>query len=404
MDWFTRRGGRTGDKLWLGQWDHGSGCCPTRRGIQWTYALHAWFDRQLAQRRVATGPPVEVFMSDGTFQGARTGDRTEVLTSSAWPGVPERVTFHPAADETLGREAPSEEGSVSFTGDSRGFIAPEETDGATFRTAPLEDDLVLAGQPALNLSASVTSPRVHLIANLFDENPDGDWRRISQCAINPELRDGLAQRQLVVPGERYDMQPPCFAMGHHLREGHRLVLRVTTSDPDKVPMFAQDLQVTVFTGADATSVDVPVVPGATLYPDTVPLTEQDEATPGPAQAPFDASVTTLAPGAGVRVEGLTSQMVEFEVPEGVDNAKAVVEATPTLPADIDLFLQRQAADGSWGDDIASGVSGELTGETMTTTRLGPGSYRIEVHNWAGPAGNDVALVTTFYNSAGEPGT
>jgi len=403
MDWFTRRGGRAGDKLWLGQWDHGSDCCPTRRGIQWTYALHAWFDRQLAQRRVATGPPVEIFMSDGTFEGARTGDRTEVLTSSAWPGVPERVSFHPAADETLGREAPSEQGSVSFTGDSRGFIAPEETDGATFRTAPLADDLVLAGQPTLNLSASVTSPRVHLIANLFDESPDGDWRRISQCALNPELRDGLAQRQLVVPGERYDMQPPCFAMGHHLREGHRLVLRVTTSDPDKVPMFAQDLQVTVFTGPDATSVEVPVVPGATLYPDTVPLTDQEATTPGPAQAPFDSSVTTLAPGGGVRVEGVTSQMVEFEVPEGVDNAKAVVQATPTLPADLDLYLQRQAADGSWGGDIASGASGELTGETMTTVRLGPGTYRIEVHNWAGPAGNNVALRTTFYNSAGEPG-
>ena len=69
MEWFTRRGGRAGDKLWLGQWDHGSGCCPTRRGIQWTYALHAWFDKQLAQRKVETGPPVELFMSDGDLRG-----------------------------------------------------------------------------------------------------------------------------------------------------------------------------------------------------------------------------------------------------------------------------------------------------------------------------------------------
>jgi uncharacterized protein len=404
MEWFTRRGGQAGDKLWLGQWDHGSGCCPTRRGIQWTYALHAWFDKQLAQRRVNTGPPVELFMSDGTFEGARTGDRTEVLTGTAWPAPAERVVFHPTADEGLGREAPSEEGSVSFTGDSRGFIAPEETDGATFRTAPLASDLVMAGQPALALAASVSSPRVHLIANLFDESPDGDWRRISQCTINPELRDGLAQRSLVVPGERYDMQPPCFAMAHHLHAGHRLVLRVTTSDPDKVPMFAQDAQVTVFTGPGATSVEVPVVPNATLYPDTVPLTEQAQVAPGPAQAPFEDSVTTLAPGAGTRVEDVTSQFAEFTVPEGVDNAKAVVEATPAMPADIDLYLQRQGSDGTWGADIASGASSELTKETMTTTRLGPGTYRIEVHNWAGPPGNAVALKTTFYNSAGEAGS
>ena len=56
MQWFTDRGGREGDKIWLGQWDHGSGCCPTRRGIQWTYALHAWFDKHLMQRDVETGP------------------------------------------------------------------------------------------------------------------------------------------------------------------------------------------------------------------------------------------------------------------------------------------------------------------------------------------------------------
>ena len=404
MEWFTERGGRAGDKLWLGQWDHGSGCCPNRRGIQWTYALHAWFDKQLAQRSVETGPPVELFMSDGTFTGARSGDRTEVLTSAAWPGSAQRVTFHPAADESLGTEAPSSEGSVAFTGDSRGFVAPEETDGATFRTAPLTEDFVFAGQPTLELAASVTSPRVHLIANLFDESEDGSWRRISQCTINPELRNGLARRDLVVPGERYDMQPPCFAMAHHLRAGHRLVLRVTTSDPDKVPMFAEDVQVNVFTGPGATSVNLPVVQAPTLYPDTVPLTEEAEVQPGPAQAPISASVTTLAPGGGVRAEGVTSQFVQFDVPEGVDNAKAVVKATPSLPADLDLYLQRRQADGTWSGDIASGAAGELTGETMTTARLSPGTYRIEVHNWAGPAGNQVAVNATFYNSAGEPGT
>ena len=75
MQWFTDRAGRVGDKLWLGQWDHGSGCCPTRRGEQWTAALHAWFDSYLGGRAIVTGPQVEVFMSDGTFEEARAGDR-----------------------------------------------------------------------------------------------------------------------------------------------------------------------------------------------------------------------------------------------------------------------------------------------------------------------------------------
>ena len=61
----------------------------------------------------------------------------------------------------------------------------------------------------------------------------------------------------MVPGQRYDMRPPGFAMAHHLRAGHRLVLRITTSDPDKVPLFAVDPAITVFTGNDATALHLP---------------------------------------------------------------------------------------------------------------------------------------------------
>ena len=41
----------------------------------------------------------------------------------------------------------------------------------------------------------MTAPRVHLIANLLDEDAEGKRRRISQFAINPELRDGIADAQ-----------------------------------------------------------------------------------------------------------------------------------------------------------------------------------------------------------------
>lgn len=428
MDWFTARNGgfpaetetvcnRNGrncrevvtepaveDKLWLGQWDHGSGCCPTRRGIQWTYALHGWFDKHLMQSDVETGPAVEVFMGDGTFEEARAGARTEVLTADSWPGSPDMLRLFPNADGGLRDAAAGPSGRVSFTGDPLGFNSPKSTDGATFSTEPLAEDLVLAGVPDLQLSASVTTPRVHLIANLFDESPDGEWRRISQFALNPELRNGLATPKPVLPGQRYDMSLEGYAMGHHLQAGHKLVLRVTTSDPDKVPTFAVDPQVTVFTGSSATSVNVPVVTNPTLYPDTVPLTIEDEQPPaGPAQPGINEQVSTGAPGAGVREPGVTSTMLEFEVAEGFDNARMVVEATPGQSADLDLYLQGQQPDGSWSGDMASGASGSLTGETLSTDRLAPGRYRIEVHNWAGPPANQVDVAITFFNTAGEPG-
>jgi predicted acyl esterase len=400
MQWFTDRAGRAGDKLWLGQWDHGSGCCPNRRGEQWTAALHAWFDRHLAGRKVSTGPAVEVFMSDGTFEEAKAGDREEVLTSTGW-GVarPDALTLRPAAGGGLSADTPSD-GAVAFAGDPTGFVDPQATGGATFVTAPLTQDVVLAGVPQLRLSASVTAPRLHLIANLYDERPDGNRRRLSQCAINPELRAGKAVRQLVVPGQRYDMAPPCFAIAHHLRAGHKLVLRVTTSDPDKVPLFAIDPQVTVFTGAGATQVVLPVVPGATLHADAVPF--EGSAVTGPAQAPISATVTTTL-GLPARVAGTTTAFYEFDSHADFDNAKAIVQATPSAPADLDLYLQRRQADGTWTGDLATGGSSALTGETMTTGRLAPGRYRVEVHNWLGLPGTSVALRITFHNSAGEAG-
>jgi hypothetical protein len=78
--------------------------------------------------------------------------------------------------------------------------------------------------------------------------------------------------------------------------------------------------------------------------------------------------------------------------------------TPTLPADIDLYLQRRGDDGTWSEAGSGSNGGALDGETIGTERLDPGHYRLEVHNWAGPPGNQVAIELTFFNSAGQPGT
>ncbi len=99
LHWLYDRGRKAQDKVWVGQWDHGIGCCPNRRGAQWVGAIHAWFDKQLLQRKVATGPPVEVFMNDEPTVEAAIPAREEIYTAPTWP--PRR---RPHADaERLGR-------------------------------------------------------------------------------------------------------------------------------------------------------------------------------------------------------------------------------------------------------------------------------------------------------------
>ena len=123
----------------------------------------------------------------------------------------------------------------------------------------------------------------------------------------------------------------------------------------------------------------------------------------PASAPLSGSVTTTGT-APVRVSGVSSGYVEFEVAEGTDNARADVTASYPQPADIDLYLQRQTDTGTWENTGDSGASSALDGEEMATGSLPPGTYRIEVHNYTGPPGNEVSVAATFFNSAGEPGT
>ena len=407
LEWFFGRR-NPADKLWLGQWDHGSGCCPTRRGLQWTHALHAWFDKHLAQREVDTGPPMELFMSgDQSFSAVRTGARQEVLTADRWPIADSTLTFFPDADGGMGKTRPAEDGSQSFTGTPEGFsefLNPDPTweTGVSFETAPFDEDVVMAGLPALELVASVTAPRVHLIANLLDEDADGKRRRISQFAINPELRNGIGTVTPVVPGEAYSLDPPGFAMAHHLRRGHRLVLQVTTSDPDKAPLFAVDPQVTVNTGPEGTSVTVPVVSNPTLVADTVPLEDPATVPDAPAQAPVEGTVTMPAPGGGARVGGVTSEYFEFDVLPNHDNARMEGTATPAQPADLDLYLERQQRDGSWAEAGEGANDGSLESETIATGRLRPGHYRLEIHNFAGPPGNEVAVKLTFFDSGPKP--
>jgi uncharacterized protein len=282
-DWFLDRG-RADDKAWIGQWDHGSNVAPTRRVMQATKAIHSWFDKHLAGRDVDTGPQLEAFLSDSTFAEARGGARTEVLTADRWPADTSRLTLATGNAGTLGT-TPGTAGSRTFQGDPRMQLnnnGGKGAGGVDFVSEPLEEDLTLAGLPKLRLSASSATPRTHLIATLYEEYGDnkdevaeGTRRRISQCSINPELREGVATRSVVVPAQRYDMDVPCFAMAHQVSEGSRLVLRVTTADPDKVALFSANPQVAVFGGPGATAIDLPVVDGADVFADDIPLGTED---------------------------------------------------------------------------------------------------------------------------------
>ena len=426
-EWFFGgRFDREGDKTWIGQWDHGStnGRCgdrednrvshPTCRFEQMQYAIHAWFDKHLMQRDVETGPSVEAFLNgerpvDITeVSNARTWG-TKVVTDDAWSRPSARMGLYPdATDGSLRFEPPTESGSTSFNGGANAVLAGVNNGKAVFTSEPFSEDTVFLGLPELVLRASQSVAQVnHLTASLYRVDAEGNRELANVCGIQPQLRYGVTTVAPVVPGQAMDLPMQCFTAAHWVAEGQSLVLEISTRTQHHAS-FASDPQITVFTGPGASRYALPVVEDPVLHDDVLqeaPATEVADGAPvaaGTASAPFSGSVLVPVGAAGERVEGVTAAAVEFTAEEGADDARLEVLATPSTPADLDVYLQKRAEDGTWSDDLAVGESSALTGETLATGRLEPGTYRVLVVNFAG-APAQVEVAGTFYNAAGQAG-
>ncbi|HEV2754527.1 MAG TPA: CocE/NonD family hydrolase [Actinomycetota bacterium] len=269
MRWFFERDGSQPDKLWFGDWAH-----EAPRAAQWTYALHAWFDKHLQQRAVETGPSVEVFLPNvfGTDDGVYATDR--------WAQPASEIVAYPDG-EALAPVAGAA-GERSFTGSAFGgnntIKIYETTTGLDSRTLgtleftgePVAEGTMLLGEPALRLVASSTSPKTHLVATLYDQAPNGERVPVTTFALNPELRAGVDAPRPVVPGEKMTLRPLGFPVAHFLRPGHGLVLVVSTTSSQYYPMYSTNPRVTVYTGPGETELKLPVLDDPARAVDDVP--------------------------------------------------------------------------------------------------------------------------------------
>ena len=252
LDWFHSRR-RPGDKAWIGQWGHDPG---GNRDEQWTSALHAWFDKHLKQRRVQTGPPVEVFLNDDLVYAPK----------GTWPPKPTRqLALRTLQGGKLGT-AREELSEVTYVANPS---AGAQGSSVSFTSDPMKRDTVVVGVPKLNLVTSIIGERVHINATLYDIESDGTQSAMAQAtwAIQPELRNGVYNPEVVVPTEKMKITLPGMAQAHRLPKGHRIRLVISATHPDKVPTFAAGAHVTIYTGIGGTDFTLPVVEGARLRPD-----------------------------------------------------------------------------------------------------------------------------------------
>jgi putative CocE/NonD family hydrolase len=293
-EWFFGgRFDRAQDKVWVGQWDHGStnGRCgtatgqrtlhPTCRFEQMQYAIHAWFDKHLAQRDVQTGPAVEAFLNgENAVNITQVADPakwgTKVVTADAWSRPSSRLGLFPdAASGKLLTSPPTTSSSKSFNGGVNAVAASASNGRLTFASDPFTEDTVFLGLPELVLRASQSGPQVnHITAALYRVDGTGRRELANVCGIQPMLRFGVTTLAPIVPLQAMDLPMQCFTAAHWVKAGQRLELEISTRTPHHAS-FASDPQITVFTGPDASRYSLPTVP-AVLH-DDVPLRDGGQA-------------------------------------------------------------------------------------------------------------------------------
>ena len=424
------------ERAWLGPWKHVRGnerCSEGDLGLlgdsncnednlgTLKMGREGWFDETMrfydrflkGAKSKVKDPMIAVQTNDGKWRGEEVWPPKDSTgyTSELLPG-----TYTDGADGSA---------SNPDTYINEALDGVTDPDGLWTISPPLPYDAHLSGSGHVDVDVSTTLPRANLVVDVYDLDPSGTGPLITR------------QAHMIRDSGDSEIPLDLWSADWKIPAGHRIGVKVADINRDFWLFAAPTLQdvrvnggtITLpFLGSERTKTiqgdpgtqlasylsDTVSVPADTLESSTSdsftlpPRQKGDKdsgiVAAGPAQPPIEGSVTTKAPGVGVvHEDGITSEFFEFDVESGYDNATMRGRVTPTLPADLDLYLERQADDGSWeaAGDGANG--GDLSGESITKDGIIPGHYRLEVHNWAGGP-NQVEIKLRFLNSAGEPGT
>jgi putative CocE/NonD family hydrolase len=148
-------------------------------------------------------------------------------------------------------EAPAAEGKLTikgsqFTGSAAGVWCPygEEVDfpfdqrsedglSLSFTSQPVEEEMVILGNPEVTLSLAADQPDALVVVRLCDVSPNGSSLLISRGFLNLTHRESHEFPQALEPGKYYQVTIRMDVAGHRLPTGHRW--RVTLS-PTYWPM------------------------------------------------------------------------------------------------------------------------------------------------------------------------
>jgi|GEM_PF-217214 len=234
---------------------------------------YRWFDYWL--KEIDTGimdePAVQYYL-----MGAEPGD--EWRTAEQWPpeGV-EYATYYLHDDGVLNTEFPcKKEGSVTYLYDPNDPVLsyggrnlffpagavdqspvepPNRDDVLVYRTAVLEDDVVVTGNVKVVLHASSDARDTDFTAKLIDVHPDGSAINILDDVIRARFRESQRYEVFMEPRKVYEFTIDLGDTAQVFKAGHRIQVDISSSNfPCKDrntntgnPLYVQDTAADVVT-------------------------------------------------------------------------------------------------------------------------------------------------------------
>ena len=272
------QGARGNQKLMMGPFGHGGlkGDLRYRNGGGILAALSEeirWFDYHLkgVDNGIAEEPAVRYFQMASARKG-EFSDKNGWATADNWPLASEQVRYYASNPHGLSTEPPEAKSSATtYAFDPENPVATvgganltlplgpmdqrevgDRDDYLRFQTAPLQQDVTIAGPVQVELFASTDAPDTDFIVKLVDVYPDGYEALLLDAPLRTRYREGRRAEQIKMmpPGEPVKLTINLGSTANTFEKGHRIALHVTSSN---APRF----EVNPNTGESLGSSDLP---------------------------------------------------------------------------------------------------------------------------------------------------
>ena len=250
-------GARGNQKLEMGPFGHGplSGDLeyPNGGGLQGNPEEVRWFDYWLKgeDNGIMDEPPVKAYMMASARKG-NVSEKNRWMTFGDWPPAPAETSYFLHADGSLSTAKPrADGGKITYAFDPANPVSSigganltfargpmdqrpigEREDYLRFQTAPLEQDVVVAGPITMDLWAATDGPDTDFVVKLVDVYPDGYEAIVLDSAIRTRYRNGRMPDEVAMmsPGNPELLSIDMWDTALTFEKGHRIAVHVTSSN------------------------------------------------------------------------------------------------------------------------------------------------------------------------------